>query len=157
VTSLVTASGFKSSQVSKNLLTLGGYPGIATIDSAASNDGAGLIVSGAPAGATDLERYEKSVRWRNGDTGMSSLGKLGGYSNESYWDVNGGGLRLSHLNKETGSKMGYHFRVNNLDELEIVRVYDSVYDAAGPVYDVVSRFGLKSQGATAIASGLDVV
>ena len=155
VKAIVADSGFKSSQIDKNTIRLGGYPGEDTADASASNDGAGLVVSGHPAGVTThLERYEKSIRWHKGNVGMAQLGTKGGFSNESYWDVSGGALRMSHTNATTGSKMAYQFRVNDKDEFELVRVYDSV-NAAGPVYDVVAKFGLKNGGAGAIASGLD--
>lgn len=147
--------GFKSSQVTKQHVVLGGYPDEETTDG--QNDGAGMIIAGLPQGMSSSDasapRYEKSFRWEHND-GDTHLGTKGGYTAEPTWHIQGGSMKLSHTNKSTGSMISYMFRINNEDELELIRKYDSV-QGADPVYHVAAKFGRISDSPS-ISKGLDV-
>lgn len=143
--------GFKSSQLTKTALYIGGYPGES---SSLSNDGAGVFMAGDASGAYALDypdRYARCIRYVSGE-GMDALGQLATYSNEPYWEVHGGALRLTHTQSATGSKIGYSFRVNNRDEMELVRVRES--GDSPSEFDVVAKFG-RTDSLPSVSAGLD--
>jgi uncharacterized protein (DUF2345 family) len=122
-------------------------------DSAANNGSAGLKVDGFPAGYNPAVRdaYTKALLWQFGDDtlsadGMASLGTSleNGATKESYWEVLGGGLRITHkkISGNTFKDLSFGFRVNDKDELELYkRFWDTT--ALPPAYKVkrVCRFG----------------
>lgn len=82
-------------------------------DGANTNDGAGVIVSGQYGGTSNA----RSLLWKwNG--GMDKLGTTD-VDNESYWDLRGGQLRISHSNAT--KEIAFGFRINENDELELVK------------------------------------
>ena len=97
----------------------------ATTPDGIANDGAGLIVAGLPAtgavSATNPERYEKSIRWRQGP-GDGVLGMGGAAANnESFWDVKGGAMRFTHVDEATGDETSFILRINSTGEFEMVK------------------------------------
>lgn len=107
-----------------------------------SNDGAGVVVAGVPKAEhlsfKERSRFEKSLKWRHGTEGMSGLGQKDNWANESYWELKGGAFHLNHTNTSTGDDMSYIWRVNEKDELQLVRKHKT---AKGTKYDVVFKFG----------------
>jgi hypothetical protein len=88
------------------------------------NDRAGLIIAGFPSNVTDFNnpRYDKSIRWNYGDSGVEGLLTSNGASNEAYWDVRGGSLRLTGVkDNASNEEIGFGMRINDKDELEMVR------------------------------------
>jgi uncharacterized protein (DUF2345 family) len=115
------------------------YTSNGTIKDGADNTGAGMIVTGVPTGCnsvTDAAFYEKSLKW-NMAGGMSQLGTAN-FSNDSFWEMRGGGFRITH-NKSATEELSFGFRINNNDELELVKKYKN---GAGYVYKRVAKFGL---------------
>lgn len=82
-------------------------------DGANTNSGAGLIVSGQYGAASNA----RSLIW-NWNDGMDKLG-TNDVDGESYWDVRGGQLRISHSNAT--KEIAFGFRINEYDELELVK------------------------------------
>lgn len=105
------------------------------------NDGAGVVVQGLPSGvdatSSNAYMYEKSITW-NHNQGMEYIG-TSNVSSESYWDVKGGSLRITH-NKTNGHEVAFALRVNDHDELELVKkqwnTTSSNYD-----YKKIAKFG----------------
>lgn len=91
------------------------------------NDGAGVRVDGFPAAAdseikaTNPERYEKSITWHNGTNGLLDLGKKDAFATESYWNVQGGAMRWSHVDETTGDEVSFIMRINEREEFEMVK------------------------------------
>lgn len=88
-----------------------------------TNDGAGIMVDGVPDSADPAvyDRYEKSIKWFHGGNGVPALGGndiLG----ESFWNVRGGGLRITQVDAHTGDQVAFGFRINALHELEIYKM-----------------------------------
>lgn len=111
------------------------------VDGTANNE-SGVIISGLPTGESNdlVGRYEKSIKWKYGVTGTVDLGgpKIKA-DQESYWDVRGGQLRLTHQ-KASGNKIAFGWRVNNLDELEFVKFIMSGSNA-DKSHKVIAKFG----------------
>jgi hypothetical protein len=106
------------------------YSSNGVLDGLLTNDGSGLQVVGAPApfpSSSNDPKYAKSFTWNYGRGDSSNAGTLFlGTSNldESYWQVRGGSLRLS-VTKSDGSDLSFGFRINDFDELELVKYYTS--------------------------------
>lgn len=110
----------------KNILLASvGDQGGAPNDGYETNDMAGIVVDGMPTGETDSNIYKKALQWTyGGEDGAGGLGmKALGTSNalaESAWELLGGGLRITHR-KADASEVSFTFRVNQHDELELVK------------------------------------
>lgn len=107
-----------------------------------ANDESGIIINGLPSGESNdvVGRYEKSIKWNYGVNGIVDLG--GPKTNadkESYWDVRGGQLRITHQ-KASGNKLAFGWRVNNLDELEFVKFIISGSNS-DKSHKVIAKFG----------------
>jgi len=93
----------------------------------AGNDGAGIRVDGMPAGAnpavkaSNPERYEKAITWKHGQNGVLDLGKKDAAATESYWDVQGGAMRWSHVDEASGDEVSFIMRINENEEFEMVK------------------------------------
>jgi len=117
----------------------------APLDGPSTNDRSGLVIDGYPtlASASMSNAYEKAILWRYGDdaaaTGVTSMG-TNNISKESYWEMTGGSFRLTHkkVSGSTWTDVSFGFRINENDELEIVKKFwkDTQY-----VYRRVARFG----------------
>lgn len=120
------------------------------VDALDTNDGSGLRVVGVPKAtlfsSTREERFEKSLTWHFNQTGMQDLGKADAWETESFWKLRGGALRLSHTNADSGAEVEVIMRINEKDELQVVR---HTVPANGDLesYEVIARFGNKT-GAT---------
>lgn len=77
-----------------------------------TNSGAGIRIAGQYGGTN-----ARSILW-NWNQGMQHLG-TSNIDNESFWDIRGGQLRISHSNAE--KEVAFGFRINDKDELEIVK------------------------------------
>jgi hypothetical protein len=89
-----------------------------------SNEGAGIVVLGLPSDhptESNNPQWQKSILWNFGNSGTEALGTAN-IADESYWDVRGGSLRLS-VTKSNGDDVAFVLRINDLDELEIVKRY----------------------------------
>jgi hypothetical protein len=103
-----------------------------------TNTGAGILIQGVPPTAnpvTQSNLYEKSLKWNVAD-GMNLLGTAS-YSNESYWELKGGGLRITHNKSET-EELAFGFRINEQEELEIVKKY---WSGTAYTYKRIAKFG----------------
>lgn len=74
----------------------------------------------------------------------SQLGSRTGYLSEPSWEFTGGSLGLKHVNASTGGAVSFHFRVNENDELEIVKKVQ--YPNSTPVYQQVFKTGRANAG-----------
>jgi hypothetical protein len=117
-------------------------------DGIVSNSGAGIAIDGIPASAVNLgsniqAAYEKSFKWQYGVSGTEGLMTSAGLSNESYWELKGGHLRLTGNKVIGGSNIttvSYSLRINELEEMEMVKTwYDS--NVSQYVSKRVARFG----------------
>ena len=118
-----------------------------------SNDQSGIVVQGCPANIIQYSPsnnetiYEKSVKWNN------NLGMFTGNSNESFWEVKGGSLKITDMNPQTvvngnvtaSNPISFHLRINNQAELEIIKYYNMNNK---PISQVVAKFG-RTPGFTA--------
>lgn len=92
-----------------------------TADSLAANTAAGLIIDGYPSGDSNAYSFSnKSILWNYGTNGQVDMGTADGINTESFWEVQGGAFRLTHR-KAGGSNISFTFRVNEYDELELVK------------------------------------
>lgn len=107
-----------------------------------SNDAAGILVDSIHNKLTDnSEFFNKSLVWRHSEKGVRTLGAAAAAClTESYWDFDGGAVRFSYTNPSTGAKLGYHWRVNERDELELVKVSTN-HDGTPVRYNVAAKFG----------------
>lgn len=109
-----------------------------------SNNGAGLRVWGlASNGLTDNDaRYVKSWTWNYNSNGTLDLGGVAKTNTEAYWEVRGGHFRISHYKNQTGNRqVSYVMRINDKDELELVKMTlsNTTRDTK-----VIARFGVSS-------------
>ncbi len=122
---------------------------VGPVDGFLTNDLSGLVVDGYPdmSNVSMSNAFEKSLLWHFGDS-PSSVGVMGlGTSNidkEAYWEMVGGSFRLTHKKVDaTGSnytEVSFGFRINEHDELEMVKKYWS--DVSNSyIYKRVARFG----------------
>lgn len=79
-----------------------------------TNDKAGLYVAGQYGGASNA----RSLTW-NWNQGMQNLGQYDALDTESFWDVRGGALRMTHSNEAI--ECAFSFRITNTGELELVK------------------------------------
>lgn len=106
------------------------------------NDGSGIIIDGMPSGETDIDRYRKSMLWKWNTGGTTQLGTTN-LTTEAAWEFRGGGIRINHQ-KDIGSgvikDLWFTFRVNEFDELELVKKYWSTTSSAY-VWKKIAKFG----------------
>lgn len=107
----------------------------------AGNDGSGIVVDGLPSGETNIELYKKSLLWTYGSAGTLDLGTAN-LTTESAWEFRGGGIRINHQKIIGGvlKDLWFTFRVNELDELELVKKYWST-GAGAYVWKKIAKFG----------------
>lgn len=126
-------------------------------DSFDNNNASGIRVDGYPNGYNPLlpqDVYAKALLWKYADNSSVSaatggFNALGGSmeasaSNESYWEILGGGLRITHkkISGNSYKDLSFGFRVNDKDELELYKRYWDT-TAVPPAYKIkrVCRFG----------------
>ena len=111
-----------------------------------ANDQSGIVIQGCPANITQYSPsnnemvYEKSVKWNN------NSGMFTGNSNESFWEVKGGSLKITDMNPQSvidgnvtaSNPISFHFRINNQAELEIIKYYTVNHKS---ISQVVAKFG----------------
>lgn len=131
--------------------------GSVTVDGFATNNKSGILISGMPSGyqaVTDSNNvFQKGLLWNYAENlaAGTAAGVLmnGGESltDESFWEVLGGSLRLTTRRQNTMDAFGsniqisYAFRINSKDELELVkRAYDS--NSTLYQYKRVAKFGV---------------
>lgn len=107
------------------------------------NTGAGIVVNGMPSSADSntpsvVNKYQKSLLWSYNSNGVDGMMTNAGITNESYWELKGGSLRLTAIKSDT-SETTYAFRINEFDELELVRRKRSAEGVE--VFKRVARFG----------------
>lgn len=95
------------------------------------NNEAGIIVAGFPdtvdpGNSATQKEYEKSIRWNYGNGGIDRMltSVDNGALDESYWDVRGGSIRMTSYKSNTDEELGYGMRINDKDQLEMVRYFD---------------------------------
>lgn len=115
-------------------------------DDGTVNNGAGIYIAGIPGSLTNPvagSNYEKSIRWNYGTDGTMSLG-TSNIDSEAFWDVKGGALKLTHVKTDSNGNyldnVAFRFRINERDELELVKHYTSSNNAR--VSKRIARFGL---------------
>jgi hypothetical protein len=107
------------------ILATSGTPATAIVDGV-DNEGSGVIVDGfpadvaQPADAETARKYEKSVKWHNNSGGIDAMRTPLGMLDEAFWEVRGGALRLTSP-KPDGKEISYGFRINENEELEVVK------------------------------------
>lgn len=143
--SVSTLSGFDSDRLTSKISFHASSP-LRPVKDGAANDSSGIRVSGSPAVAeANHAFFDKSFLWRTPDLGVGAdgmfhLGKDGGHSKESYWDLRGGSFRMTHVNTSSGDELSYAFRVTEKDELELVkRVFDR--GSGAETFETVTKFG----------------
>jgi uncharacterized protein (DUF2345 family) len=112
------------------------------VEDGTGNEASGIRVNGNPyaIGSNEIQTVRKSLLWHNSTNGVRDLGGSHKANTESYWELQGGHLRLTHNKNNTGKKVSYIWRVNDLDELEFVKsTVASSNDSA--VFKVVAKFG----------------
>lgn len=135
----------------KEILLAANYSNNASIQDGVANDKAGMRINGYPPGKPQqtADLYEKSFKWHNSVDGVISLGTAAA-DKEGFWDLLGGSFRLTHRKIQedefgqplaVASTVSYGFRVNHLDELEIVKITQTGSDM--PVYKRVAKFGAR--------------
>ncbi len=90
-----------------------------------ANDGGGVRIWGVPeaSASNDDERYIKSFTWKKSSQGVMDLGGSKKSGSEAYWELRGGHMRLTHTKTSNGNrKVSFAMRVNDLDELEFVKM-----------------------------------
>lgn len=110
------------------------------------NDKSGIVIDGFPdptvvTNSAEWPAHEKSILWNYGDNGTLDLGTAN-IETESYWQVLGGGLRITHRKNVGGTlrDMSFTFRINENDELELVKKFWSA-TASAYVYKRIAKFG----------------
>jgi hypothetical protein len=141
----ITASGLhvNGDLTSGNNTILLGNNAAVTNELAKSN--VGIRVYGRPANIleNDDARYLKSLTWNPGTNGTLDLGNSLKASTESFWEVRGGHLRLTHCKDASGSrKVSYVMRINDKDELEFVKMTSS--NNVSIANKVIAKFGFTS-------------
>jgi uncharacterized protein (DUF2345 family) len=116
------------------------------IDGTFTNDGAGIEVDGFPnpsvvTNSNNWPAHEKSILWRYGVNGTVDLG-TSNVETESYWQVLGGGLRVTHRKEVAGAlrDLSFTFRINQLEELELVKSFWNT-NTSSYSYKRIAKFG----------------
>ena len=131
------------------------------IDGLATNSEAGVRIAGFPATAcntdpyfisasnnpTDVNGYTKALLWNYGVDGISALG-TSNIEKEPFWELRGGSFRITHTKLVTdgngvvtgSNEVSFGFRVNHLDELELVKKYFSPSES-NYIFKRVAKFG----------------
>ena len=121
------------------------------------NDAAGLKVAGLPAGVARTSehapRFQKSLLWNHGAEGMRALGTRDAATDEAFWELLGGALHVAHVNPDTGDKLSFVLRVNEADQLELVKRVKRSADIK-PSYTTVAYFGPKTGQSVGVTSGI---
>ena len=123
-------------------------PADGPFDGSATNSGAGLRIDGIPTGfdSNIPQAYDKTFQWNYGNSGIGGLGTAAGLSNESYWQLKGGSLKMTHqkIVPSGGSniiqEVSFGFRVNELDELEFTKQFYYT-PSNGYITKRIARFG----------------
>jgi hypothetical protein len=93
-------------------------------------DGSGIMLADQLVG-----NYEKSIKWRTAaGMGTAAFVARGGASNESFWEVRGGGLRMTTPKRASGrggGEVSYGMHINEKEELEM---YKRWTDGSGREY-----------------------
>ena len=114
------------------------------VDGLDTNNGAGMIIAGVPTPETlvseHVARFEKSFTWNYGSSGMMKLGQKDAFDMESHWKLKGGALHLSNTNADTGDETAFIFRVNENDDLQLVKQV-TPSDGRAVTYNVLAAFG----------------
>jgi uncharacterized protein (DUF2345 family) len=113
----------------------------------AANDISGIRIDGFPGSlnsntsSNDYIMHEKSFLWNYGNTGTVAIG-TSNVTDESYWELQGGAFRLTTKKKvgEDYKNVSFSFRVNDREELELVKVYWSTTTNTY-VYKRIAKFG----------------
>ena len=125
------------------------------------NNKAGFVVAGLPDGiiqkgaASNEDFFGKSLLWNNNNGMQNNLGSsaVGSSSLESFWELKGGAFRITqptHIvmdgtgtNVSSASNISFQMRINGNNELEFVKVVNTVVDgvASTPSFMTVARFG----------------
>jgi hypothetical protein len=63
------------------------------------------------------------MKWNFGEGGIDDMLTNDGIDKESFWEFRGGSMRLTATKKDTGKDIGYGWRVNGNDELEMTRQF----------------------------------
>jgi hypothetical protein len=112
-----------------------------------TNDHSGIQVDGIPFSASNLDlniqaAYEKSFKWNYNQTGVEQIGTAEGLMNESFWELMGGGLRMTakRVVGDNIEEISFGFRIGVEDDLELIKKY---YDSNVSSYVTkrVARFG----------------
>ena len=108
----------------------------------ASNNNSGFYINGVP--SIDIapidQRYIKKLTWNFGSNGTIDLGINNRAHTESFWEIQGGQLRITHCkNSNASRKVSYAFRINEYDELEVVKLSTSNDQLV--TNRVIARFG----------------
>lgn len=105
-------------------------------------DGAGVALGSA------AQRYERSLRWRRGLGASAEAAALavGATSNEGFWELRGGGLRLSAPRRADGGagQVSYGMHINEREELVMYKAW-SPSPGEPLVYQRVFTFGSTAQ------------
>lgn len=128
----------------------------AIIDGLETNDGAGMVIAGAPSAdaltGRRLDRFEKSFKWRYNGAGMEGLGQKDAWATESFWKLQGGSFRMGVVNSDSGAETEMIFRINERDELQLVK-HTIPTDGTAETYDVIAKFGKGSVEGVASTRG----
>jgi hypothetical protein len=98
------------------------------INDGSANSAAGVFINGLPASASNMNQtlaqtiYEKSFTWHYNVTGVDGLLTNSGLTQEAFWEVKGGRLQLT-AHKANGDPISFALRINELDELEMVKIW----------------------------------
>lgn len=110
------------------------YPGSnETMTDGSLNNAAGIVVSGMPDSASNLDPglaadiYEKSFKWNFNTSGIDGLLTNSGLATEAYWDLRGGRFQMTST-KASGKPISFAMRINELDELEMVKIWVDAND-----------------------------
>ena len=105
------------------------YPvgGEVIADGAISNSASGMVINGMPPTSLPTELaakvFKKSFDWNYGADGIDGMRTSIGIATESYWNLQGGRFQLSS-HKDDGKQIAFALRINEMDELEMVKIWD---------------------------------
>lgn len=116
-----------------------------TMTDGPNNSASGMVINGLPSSAAAMDPelaasiYEKSLQWNYNTAGVDGMLTRPGINTESYWELKGGRFQMTST-KANGKKVTFGFRINELDELEMIKVWD---DAASDTVQTrrIAKFG----------------